>query len=149
MNDHPPIFTRPVPLFPYSSPFRSRWRLWGSVAFIATSVGIGAALAGRGEELIIQTIVACLFGVFVATALLPNRPTPPGSRGSRPALTLLRMPPFLLFVLCGGLNMASHAVHIAQLLVPMARLAGFVNTVIDTLGLFAAAISDERRVGQE
>src|SRR3546814_9250209 len=110
MNDHPPIFTRPVPLFPYSSPFRSRWRLWGSVAFIATSVGIGAALAGRGEELIIQTIVACLFGVFVATALLPNRPTPPGSRGSRPAMTLLRMPPFLLFVLCGGLNMASHAV---------------------------------------
>src|SRR3546814_1201592 len=87
MNDHPPIFTRPVPLFPYSSPFRSRMRLWGSVAFIATSVGIGAALAGRGEELIIQTIVACLFGVFVATALLPNRPTPPGSRGSRPAMT--------------------------------------------------------------
>src|SRR3546814_4981064 len=38
------------------------------------------------------------------------RPTPPGSRGSRPAMTLLRMPPFLLFVLCGGLNMASHAV---------------------------------------
>src|SRR3546814_21125887 len=85
-------------------------RLWGSVAFIATSVGIGAALAGRGEELIIQTIVACLFGVFVATALLPNRPTPPGSRGSRPAMTLLRMPPFLLFVLFGGLTMASPAV---------------------------------------
>src|SRR3546814_15746147 len=84
-------------------------RLWGSVAFIATSVGIGAALAGRGEELIIQTIVACLFGVFVATALLPNRPTPPGSRGRRPARTLLRTPPSLLFVPCGGPTMASHA----------------------------------------
>ena len=87
-----------------------RMRLWGSVAFIATSIGIGAALAGHGEQLIIWTIVGCLFGVFVATALLPNRTTPPAHRGSRPALALLRMPPFLLFVLCGGLNMASHAV---------------------------------------
>jgi len=109
-----------------------RMRLWGSVAFIASSVGIGAALTGRGEGLIIWTIVACLFGVFFATALLPNRTTPPADRGSRPALTLLRMTPFLLFVLCGGLNMASHAVLTAFATIHW-RAAGIGEDVIGML----------------
>ncbi|MFN4087759.1 MAG: MFS transporter [Alphaproteobacteria bacterium] len=109
-----------------------RMRLWGSVAFIVTSVAIGAMLAGAGEGLIIWTIVACLFGVFVATALLPNRPTPPARRGSRPVAALLRTTPFLFFVLCGGLNMASHAVLNAFATIHW-RAAGISEGVIGLL----------------
>ncbi len=87
-----------------------RMRLWGSIAFIATSFGAGAVLEGRSESLILWMIVGLLGLTFLSVVGLPDvRPARIG-RGRRPLFLLLRNRLFLLFIAAASLSMASHAV---------------------------------------
>lgn len=87
-----------------------RMRLWGSLAFIATSFGAGAVLEGRPDSLILWMIVGLLGLTFLSILGMPDvRPTPI-AKGRRPARILLADRLFLLFVAAAALSMASHAV---------------------------------------
>src|SRR5690606_1498989 len=82
-----------------------RLRLWGSVAFIATSVGAGALLAGRPEALIMWLILGLLVAIFGAALLLPDvPPSRRDGRAVRPVRALLGSRVFLLFVFAASLN---------------------------------------------
>ena len=88
-----------------------RVRLWGSITFIAASIGIGTALERSGAEVVLQGLVATLGLTLLACALLPDTRVP--LRGEPPARlgALLRRPGFLAFLLASGLIHGSHAVY--------------------------------------
>ncbi|MSO75900.1 MAG: MFS transporter [Alphaproteobacteria bacterium] len=87
-----------------------RLRLWGSVSFIAASVGAGWLIAGRPESLILWLIAGCIAATAIATQFLPAPEMPPSPPRSRPVRRLLARPLFLLMVLAAALNMASHSI---------------------------------------
>ena len=86
-----------------------RLRLWGSITFIAASVGIGHLLADGSENLILWAILALLASVVVAAAFMP----PAAAQAERPAAGTIRIllakPVFLLFIATTSLIQASHA----------------------------------------
>ena len=87
-----------------------RLRLWGSITFIATSVGIGHLLADGSENLILWAILALLASVVVAAAFMPTAT----AQAERPAAGTIRIllakPVFLLFIATTSLIQASHSV---------------------------------------
>jgi PPP family 3-phenylpropionic acid transporter len=87
-----------------------RMRLWGSIAFIASSTGAGYFFVGRPDALIMWVLIGCLVLVWATAKVLPDVRTPPADTRHRPVRQLLTNRLFLVFVLCAALNMASHAV---------------------------------------
>ena len=88
-----------------------RLRLWGSLAFIVTSMGGGWLIEGRSTDLIMVLIVAFVALVFLATCLLPDIDLPkPRPEGRGPMREIVTNRIFLLFVLAAALNLASHSV---------------------------------------
>ena len=113
-----------------------RLRLWGSIAFIATSIGAGALLAGRPDSLIMGLIVGLLALIVLATLALPEmRPPSDRPRALRPVRVLLTNGVFLLFVLTASLNSASHSVLLGFATIHW-RAAGLAD---ETIGLLWAA----------
>ncbi len=98
-----------------------RMRLWGSLTFIAGSVGGGLALQHWGAPAALWLLVAAAAGVVATAHLLPR----PQGRGRlqratsapqirlRDAFALLRSPVFLLFLLTTGLVQSAHGVYYA------------------------------------
>lgn len=87
-----------------------RLRVWGSVAFIATSWLGGMALAGSDDQAAMYAIIAGLALVAVAAALLPDARPGLRDRAEGAVAALLRDGGFVLCALAVGFNMASHAV---------------------------------------
>lgn len=87
-----------------------RIRLWGSITFIAATLGAGRLLTGRDPDLVLVLVLAALAATFVAALSFPRQTgeTGKGERGS--IATLLRQPQFVLFVVAASLLQASHAV---------------------------------------
>ena len=85
-------------------------RLWGSVAFIATAIGLGYVIGAFGEAAILAAILLLLVGVGLAVLRLPEPEAEPQRTGPGGIRYLLARPAFLLFILTTGLIMASHAV---------------------------------------
>lgn len=90
-----------------------RVRLWGSLTFIAGSVGMGWALTGRTEDLILWTILVCIAATFVVCLFLPEAPPAPHDLPRASLGRLLTDRAFVAFMLGGGLIQASHAVYYA------------------------------------
>jgi MFS transporter, PPP family, 3-phenylpropionic acid transporter len=105
-----------------------RMRLWGSVSFIAASVGGGFVIAWAGPQAALWVLTAAALAVVVAAYGLPDPPTVAVSgpfasnatsatarRGLRlaDALALARAPLFGLFLAAASLSQASHAVFYA------------------------------------
>jgi MFS transporter, PPP family, 3-phenylpropionic acid transporter len=87
-----------------------RVRLWGSVAFIVTAVGLGYVIGAFGEGAILAAILLLLLGVGLAITRLPETKSDLQHGEAGGIRYLLAQPPFLLFILTTGLIMASHAV---------------------------------------
>lgn len=88
-------------------------RLWGSVAFIAASVGCGEMLERASTDVVLFAMVTLTAATAVFALGLPD-PAERGERAPAPPLApLLKRPPFLLFVTAGALAQASHAVYYA------------------------------------
>ncbi|RMD62125.1 MAG: 3-phenylpropionate MFS transporter [Alphaproteobacteria bacterium] len=90
-----------------------RVRLWGSLAFIAGTVGAGRLLSGRDPELVLILVLGALATIVIAAAVLPDvrRPTHPHLfRGLGMLLSQRR---FVLFFGAATLLQSSHAVYYA------------------------------------
>lgn len=99
-----------------------RMRLWGSLSFIAASVGGGFAIAAAGPQAALWVLTAAALATVAAAICLPHPPgartadaTPAEPRGLKlaDALALASSPLFLLFVAGSSLSQASHAVFYA------------------------------------
>jgi PPP family 3-phenylpropionic acid transporter len=87
-------------------------RLWGSVAFIAGSLGAGAILDFISAGNLIWLIVAAFAGSFAAAVMLAPLPEAPAIPDhERPRVTRLFKPAVLAFVAAAGLIQASHALY--------------------------------------
>jgi MFS transporter, PPP family, 3-phenylpropionic acid transporter len=88
-----------------------RVRLWGSLTFIMTAIGVGEWLERAGPPIILWSVAAMVAWLLAACVLLP-----PGEFEGRAAAAadlrrLVRKPEFLAFVAAAGLLQASHAVY--------------------------------------
>lgn len=90
-----------------------RMRLWGSLTFIAGSLGAGALLSRGAPDLIIALVAAALAATAVASTQLPgSAPRVSAARASpRDALRLIAERHFVLFLGAAGLLQASHAAY--------------------------------------
>lgn len=87
-----------------------RIRLWGSIAFIGASIGLGWILTGRGADLIYAAALAGIVITFISCLILPGYKAP-GSGPHRLALwPVIRNVRFMVFLFAAGLIQASHAV---------------------------------------
>jgi len=96
-----------------------RVRLWGSLSFIAASLGSGVIIGRFGPEIVLPLLVAGTMLLVLGAHLLPRqldrngRATASVLRGLdlADAFALIRAPLFLLFLLVASLIQASHAVY--------------------------------------
>jgi PPP family 3-phenylpropionic acid transporter len=89
-----------------------RVRLWGSIAFIVASVGIGAILTAAPKGAILLAIIVGFVAIFASTLVAPQPPPAPRPAAARGGgLDLLRRPAFLLFLATTGAVHASHATY--------------------------------------
>ncbi len=90
-----------------------RLRLWGSLAFIVTSVAVGRVLVGRSEDLIYWVVLAAIAGTFVVCLMLPDMRPPPPAKTRFPVGHLLGDKGFLIFLAAAALIQGSHGVYYA------------------------------------
>lgn len=91
-----------------------RVRLWGSVAFIAANLGVGALLGALGPDVVVITLA--LSAAIMTAALFTLDDAPAAESGlARPSLraaaALVRAPAFLAFAAAAGFTQATHAVY--------------------------------------
>ncbi|MEM7193252.1 MAG: MFS transporter, partial [Pseudomonadota bacterium] len=98
-----------------------RVRLWGSLSFIAASLGVGVVIQQAGAGLVLPLLMSASVLMIVGTYFIPRmlgaaRQSTQAEAGARPrrlrlsdALSLVRSPLFLLFLLCTSLMHGSHA----------------------------------------
>ena len=86
-----------------------RIRLWGSAAFIVTSMLAGWAVGQAGTGAAMAILLLLVAGILASAGGLPDERVPPADRRPGALLRLARTPAFL--VLCAGASLvqASHA----------------------------------------
>ncbi len=120
-----------------------RARLWGSAAFIAANLGIGAFLGSLGPDVVMWTIIiAGVFNVAGYFSLADEGKADPGIAplNLASAFRLLRSPAFLVFVLAAGAVQATHAVYYSFGTLHWQAL-GISNSMIG--GLWALGVAAE------
>lgn len=145
-----------------------RMRLWGSVSFIAASVGGGFVIAWAGPQGAMWLLTVAAAAVLVCAYALPHPPkdavTSSSPEAAQPprrrlrladAAALARAPLFLLFIAAASLTQASHAVfygfgtlHLQKQGVP-ASLIGLLWAVgvVCEIGLFTVSKPIVARLG--
>jgi len=87
-------------------------RLWGSAAFVATSLGAGYLLEVIAPSQLIWVVFAAIVVAAAATCgLLPLAPRDHAAAQALPGTKLLREPAFVAVVAAASLIQASHAVY--------------------------------------
>ena len=87
-----------------------RIRLWGSITFIITSIGLGWFLTGRGADLIYSAALAGIVITFVSCLMLPGYKAPASGPHRLALWPVIRNVRFMVFLFAVGLIQASHAV---------------------------------------
>jgi PPP family 3-phenylpropionic acid transporter len=117
-------------------------RVWGSVAFILSSVGAGQLLGLTSVDVVLIAIVAFTVTTTLTSAALPD-PSPRGPRPTPPPLrALLRRPAFPVFIIAAALAQASHSVYYAFATIHW-EAAGHSSAVVGALwaeGVFAEVV---------
>lgn len=86
-------------------------RLWGSVGFIATVVGLGLVLQVLSLDVYPIAMLGIMLGIFLCSLTVPAAPVAQSQGKALSAegfLRLLRRPGVLAFFLCAGLMQFSH-----------------------------------------
>lgn len=96
-------------------------RLWGSLSFIAASFSIGYVVEHLGAESVLSSLILATLFLLICAFFLPK----PSGRGRlkaaiyipqiqwKDAMTLLRAPHFILFLMGTSFAQSSHAVYYA------------------------------------
>lgn len=96
-------------------------RLWGSLSFIAASLGVGVVIQQAGAGLVVPLLMAAAALMILGTYFIPHdlavaRRATPAGEGAPPrrlrlsdATALMRSPLFLLFLVATSLVHGSHA----------------------------------------
>ncbi len=87
-----------------------RIRLWGSLSFIAASVGLGHLLGGRSVDLVLWAVIALVALTLISALTMPAGKGAAGARGEGAIRQLLATPVFLVFLATTSMIHASHAV---------------------------------------
>jgi MFS transporter, PPP family, 3-phenylpropionic acid transporter len=86
-----------------------RIRLWGSLAFMAASLGAGYVLEGRSADLVLYLMLAALVVALIAALALPRPAGPPPHRPAGGWLALMSDRRLMLFLAAASLVQSSHA----------------------------------------
>lgn len=110
-------------------------RLWGSVGFIATVIGLGLVLQRFSLDIYPLVMLGIMLGIFLCSlgvpAAPPARPQGP-ALGAQGFLHLLRRPGVLAFFLCAGLMQFSHGPYYTFLTLHLEAL-GYSRALIGLL----------------
>jgi PPP family 3-phenylpropionic acid transporter len=88
-----------------------RIRLWGSLAFIATAVGVGAVLERSTPETILWMFVGAIAITFLSCLALPESAAAKANPSAGGIATLLSSGTFVLFLTSAGLIQVSHMLY--------------------------------------
>lgn len=86
-------------------------RLWGSVGFIATVVGLGLLLQAFQLDIYPVVMLGIMLGIFFCSLMVPTPPVAPSAERAAHAhgfVHLLMRPGVLAFFVCAGLMQFSH-----------------------------------------
>ena len=83
-------------------------RLWGSIGFIATVVGLGAALDTQPIRLMLWVVLAMLAGVALFAYAMPDAPATAHSTDRDPVWTIVRRPEVAALIAACFLMAAAH-----------------------------------------
>ncbi len=118
-------------------------RLWGSVSFIAASIGGGYLFDAIAAQDLILLIVAAAFGLALASLpLLPLQPHAPEEEADAAATQLLRRHGFVAILLAASLIQASHSVYygFSTLAWQAAGLDGVTIGILWSVGVVAEIV---------
>ena len=107
----------------------ARVRLWGSISFIATTMGAGMVLGWIDPAMLVWLIAAALVLTAVSAAWLPDLRPEPHPHGHVTLKALLAQPAFRWFLTTTALNQAGHT-----------ALYGFATLHWQQAGLSSTAI---------
>ncbi len=88
-----------------------RVRLWGSLSFMAGTVGVGFLLETEPVAIVHWTILGALGLAVVSAALLPRMALPKASVASRPFRDVAAIPGLLILILAAAAIQGSHALY--------------------------------------
>lgn len=110
-------------------------RLWGSVGFIATVIGLGLVLQFSSLDVYPVVMLGIMLGIFFCSLTVPAPPTNKAPGAALPGegfLRLLRRPGVLAFFLCAGLMQFSHGPYYTFLTLHLESL-GYSRSLIGLL----------------
>jgi len=110
----------------------ARIRVWGSVGFIVTVVGVGQWVDRAGPSVVVWAVLATFFGVWVASLLVPDREEEKGHEVQEPFLDVLRRREVAAFFVAVFLMQASHGPYYAFYTIYLQEW-GYSKTVIGGL----------------
>jgi PPP family 3-phenylpropionic acid transporter len=84
-------------------------RVWGSIGFVVTAVGLGPWFDHHGTALLPLALLVLFAGIWGSTLLVPECAPPGDGGGSTPIGRVLRQPQVLAFLSVCFLMQASHA----------------------------------------
>ena len=90
------------------TPRYGRIRVWGSVGFIGTVVGVGYMLDALGVNALPWTIVATMLGMLLLCWYIPEVELRPHASDHLAIWDILRRPPVVALVLASALMAAAH-----------------------------------------
>ncbi len=91
----------------------SRIRLWGSVGFIATVLGVGVLLDNWPLSSLLWMCVFCLSGIVLCGAVIPEAPVRHGHESHQPIGRILRQPRVrALLAACFAMSAAHGALYV-------------------------------------
>ncbi len=110
----------------------SRIRVWGSVGFIVTVVGVGQWVDHASPAVVAWAVLATFVGVLVASLLVPDRDDGHGHDGQGSILGVLRRPEVIAFFAAVFLMQMSHGPYYAFYTIYLQEW-GYSKTVIGAL----------------
>ena len=112
----------------------SQVRLWGSVGFIATVVGLGLLLQGASLDVYPAVMLGIMVAIFLCSLLVPGAPVRARQQGERVEgfMTQLRRPGVLAFFVCVALMQLSHGPYYTFLTLHLESI-GYSRSVIGVM----------------
>ncbi len=107
-------------------------RLWGSVGFILTAVGLGLALEQGLLSQVPLWVLGLTIGIWISVLWIPEPPPGPGPRTASSLSQTLRQPGVIAFLAACFLMQLSHGIYYAFYSLHL-EAAGYTSTAIGWL----------------